>query len=66
MKHKKKDSDIYHQFEKYMNENPELKGGNTLQKTNEAYGIKLTETEYCSSWVQDQFEQFKTRINQDK
>lgn len=55
------------QFEEFMNNNPELLGGNDLATQTTHYGIPLDKPEYSSSHVwflYNEFEKFMDRIKE--
>jgi hypothetical protein len=53
------------EFEIWIEKYPFLKGGNSLQRTSESYGI-IHEPEYSSSWVQGVFEMWQKEVDSAK
>lgn len=47
------------EFEKFINDNPHLKGGNELGTQDYAYGIHLKEPEYNSSFIRFVYYEFE-------
>lgn len=57
------------EFEKFINDNPHLLGGNNLGIQTTNYGIPLPAPEYSASHVRhlyDEFEKFMERIDADE
>jgi len=57
------------EFEKFINDNPHLLGGNNLGIQTTDYGIPLPRPEYSASHVRfmyDEFERFMDRINEEE